>query len=801
MIAQTQTPSTQTLRPQDKMRETVRATSEGRDFWVCFQKNGLEPERDERTGRISQREQLFLELFITSSEDTKVTIEIEGLLFRQETRIRGGTVVNIKIDTAAQLRSSEVPERLAVHITSEKTVSVYGLSHRYQTTDTFMGLPVEALGTEYRTVNYYKLREDLISQLAVIATEDNTSVTITPNSNTAKGKKTREPFTVQLRKGDVYQVIGASAAKGQPADMTGSLVQATKPVAVFSGHNGAYIPLLEQGYNHLVEQLPPLSAWGRHYYVGTLLGRTRSTIRVVAADDDTKVFANGTPVAVLNAGEFYENSDVRENTQITGDKRILVAQYAHGFVNAADSVGDPMMILLTPTQQFLKRYRLATPIRGQWRHYLNIVAPLTAVQTMRLDGKSMDAKAFKPFGDSRYAITQIEVPYGTHTLEGAENFGLYSYGFGYGEDSYDAYGNMIGQSFLSLQAVKDTIQPMQEIVESIALKKGITTKLVIRDDREDDKGLETVRIVQNSGLVLTEPQVSRGAPQAEILINPAEQRTSGRALIEATDAAGNKALYTLCFGKDELGADDLITLTPGETDYCPKRTLNFVGLYGSFTSTWYDANFTSGAIGLANTPVYGQFAGSRGSGVLPTNIGLLAGHRFASWFAASARLSLESYAPAINAADTATPLPSLVRLLDGSVAPLQEGTSVRLAAPYIALTLAGEFYFTNNFYGILGIKAALATGKTLDVRRYIITPLEYEYQGDARERRLTTSPSENVQTLIASATGGFGVTVPVWRNIAAFGELTYAYPLSSVLGSGDWRIQQISLTLGARVRL
>lgn len=861
----------------EKMREIVKATSEGREFWLCFQKNGIDPEPDKRTGRVPQREQIFLELFITANEDSRVTIEIDGLLFKQETLIRGGTVLNVKIDTAAQIRSSEKRERLAVHIVAEKPVSVYGLSHRYQTTDTYMGLPTDALGTEYRAIGYYKLREDLISQLAVVAAYDSTIVTITPKSPTFGGKPADAPFTVSLKKGDVYQVIGASPGKGKPSDLTGSLIQSNKPIAVFSGHSGAYVPIPEKGYNHLVEQLPPVTAWGRHYYVGTLFGRTKSTVRVVAAENDTKVFANGKFVAILNAGDYYEDGDVMENTQITGDKRIMVAQYAHGFENSRDSVGDPMMILLTPTQQFLKRYRMLTPIRGEWRHYVNIVVPRAAASTLRVDGRPLGEKVFEPFGESRYAIAQISLAYGTHTFECAEPFGLYSYGFGYGGDSYDAYGNMVGQSFLELRAVKDELPPTMELMyggiveeppagsqsslprsaqigggeivkqtpqepqninaarpvagdtltpeeqfERILRKRALArlaraetnarfsrgsgglfgslgggvSKILVRDDREDDRGIQLVRVIDAGGLSLFTPSVTPGSPQVSIIFDEARQTASGRALLEAVDVAGNKSIYTLCFSKDELAADNVVTLSEGETDYCPKRTLWYAGVFGALTLTSHEASFTAPAV----VPARARFSGEPGGVFFPTLGGAVVGRRISSLFGVSARVALERFPGAVRAPDT-VPAAS-VRLLDGSVTPLWLSQTLALNNLYASASLAGEVFLLGALYGVVGAKASVALGAAVDSRAEVVSPDNFSLlnRPENAERSFSGDLS-TLQPVVFSAFGGLGVSAPLWRNLSLNVEALYTQPLSSMVDNGDWFISQFSLNLGLRIRL
>lgn len=128
----------------------------------------------------------------------------------------------------------------------------------------------------------------------------------------------------------------------------------------------------------LVEQLPSIQSWGKQFFVGTLASRSSSVIRVLASSDNTEVFDNNKLVATLNAGEFYENLELKEHTLISSTKPVLVAQYSKGFANG-DDVGDPMMIIIAPTEQFLSTYRFATPVQGEWHHYLNVVTPSKSI--------------------------------------------------------------------------------------------------------------------------------------------------------------------------------------------------------------------------------------------------------------------------------------------------------------------------------------------------------------------------------------------------------------------------------------
>ncbi|MBU3700413.1 MAG: hypothetical protein FGM33_10470, partial [Candidatus Kapabacteria bacterium] len=458
--------------------DVEKTSSEGREFWLCFMKNFREAGITDQSGRQGG---LRLQLFVTSSYDATVRIRVEGIQFDNTVTVKANTVVNVSLPAMAQASAHESPERLAIHITSDMPVSVYGLSSRFQTTDTYLGLPTNILGTEYRVMGYTKIQNspEMLSELSIVATEDDTEVTIVPRAITSTGRPAGVPYTTRLRKGDVYSIVAKWEAAGA-CDLTGTYIRSNKKVSVFSGHACAYIPPKVEACNHLIEQIPPISSWGKHFYLGMLKERSRYTYRVVASADSTKVFEDSKLIAILKAGEFYENLNAFKNTQITASRPVLVAQFAQGFKNG-DSVGDPMMIIVTPTQQFRTEYRFATPINGDWHHYVNVITPKESIKDIRLNGRALDSSQFRLFGESRYAVGQIQVPFGTHVIRGTVPFGLYSYGFGFLKAAFDAYGNMAGQSFYDATKYVDSLPPDADD----RYVKG-DYQVIIRDDRTMD---------------------------------------------------------------------------------------------------------------------------------------------------------------------------------------------------------------------------------------------------------------------------------------------------------------------------
>lgn len=757
-------------------------TTEGTEFWLCFQRNFKDTPANQAATKSSN--DLFLELFITGSTDSKVSIEIDGLGFRREIKVAGGTVVNVKIDPAAQVKGEEIAQRLAIHVVSDNPISVYGLNSRFQTTDTYLGLPVSVLGTEYRAIGY-KYSEGLLSQFAVIATEDETNVTITPTAYTSKRHAPGIPYTVKLRRGDVYQVTSL-VDMNTKTDLTGSTITADKKIALFSGHQCAYVPEGIVGCNHLVEQMPPVSAWGSHYYVGMLEGRSRYTIRVLAHEPNTKVFENSVLVATLGPGEFYENSSVRQHLQITGDHPILVAQYSQGFLNG-DEIGDPMMLLASPTQQFLKEYRFATPKSGEWRHFVNVVVPTNAISSLRLDGRRVDSTIFETLGLSRYSIAQLQVLYGTHTIRAEQPFGMYSYGFGYGNQSYDAYGTMGGQSFFEIEPVPDTIAPSGE---SRLMSGRIQT--IIRDDRTTDKGLKSVKVLFAQGLQTAIPTIEAGLPQVTFMVKPLQANTPGRMVLQATDVAGNRSIFTVCYTMDNQTEKYIFDFCQGENKECLPEKSWQAGAYGTLSQNFHSADFAS----VGGVQANGKFSAASGTGGYG---GLLLSKRLDQEFALSARLEIANTAGTLTAAD------SLVGQArdpnTGAIIPFQESRSMLLTGISMSLGIALEWYVDRSVYILGGIQSEILLSNSAEVKRSIILPMNAVYQSTGESE--ITEPISSISTLNTmrlGVFGGVGFTQSLGKSVSAFVEGTYTHLLGSIILDGDWNVARLNLHVGAKIR-
>jgi len=763
----------------------------GTEFWLTFMMNFRE---DPSTPKNA----LTLELFVTSDNDANVVIECQALNYKEKLFVPAGTVRSLVLTDRVMIKSFEIIERgLAVKLTSDTPVSVYGLNRRYQTTDTYLGLPVQVLGDEYRAMCYH-VAEELSPLIAIVATENNTIVNITPKALTYKGKDREKTYTVTLNKGDVYQLRSETnrmqlrqlKISEREIDLTGTYIKANNKIAVFSGHECTYVPVGPpkiKACNHIVEQLPPISSWGKHFYVGRLQGRSTYTYRVLAHQDSTRVFENSKLIATLKAGDFVERN-TREDLQITADKPVLVSQYSQGYENG-DAIGDPMMLLISPTQQFLSQYRFATPVNGSWNHYANVVVPTRTIGTLELNGRKIDPKIFKPLGISRYSIAYLQVPFGTHFIKAKEPFGLYSYGFGFGDvDAYDAYGNMGGQSFLEYVQISDTIPPTAELKVT-----GDKTTMILRDDRVDDMGLKSFKIIDSMGISLKYPQISEGMLQLPVDIMPADPIVPGSLHFFVTDAADNSAEFTLCYTFNPSNGSLEFFLSPGHNKSCIPEPGFVVGAFGKYSAVFQTADFSKSG----NIAVPGNFSSAVGSGGYG---GLYISKKVLYNVNLTSRLSIEQYGGTIAAPDSI--MSHRRDTISGALIPFQETHYLDLNSTYLSLSLAGEYLFSGYLYGIAGINLSFMINNSVELRRGITIPDDFVYSNGEKEIVLTEYDKLNsLNTMRFGFFGGLGASIPVIDKLSGFIETNYnIYPFD-IINDGSWTINNLSFLLGLKYQL
>ncbi|MGN6545519.1 MAG: putative Ig domain-containing protein, partial [Aureliella sp.] len=393
-------------------------------------------------------------LSVTSAVDTSGTVQIPGLGFYTTYEVKAGEATVIALPATVELSDPDKVLDRGILVTALDEVSVYGLDQFQFLTEGFTALPTDAIGKDYYVLGYANTVNYAIgggTNFTLAATTNNTQVTIVPS--VAVGTHAAGvPFTITLNQGQAYTLHTSVPLF---ADLSGTRVTATEPIALFGGNTATRVPSGFSAANHLIEQLPPLEAWGRRFITLPLATRTGGdTFRILAQQDGTEVRIDGQLVATLAAGQFDERI-LTAGSIIEGSVPLLVAQYSNSsaFDNAQ---ADPFMMLVPPFEQYLNDYVLTTPATGFDTNFANLVAPTSAIESVTLDDQAVPAAAFAPIGASGYLGARIAISVGAHHFHADEPLGVSIYGYA----PFDAYGYFGGMSAGSVAAVSSlTLTP------------------------------------------------------------------------------------------------------------------------------------------------------------------------------------------------------------------------------------------------------------------------------------------------------------------------------------------------------
>ncbi|XP_078660061.1 IgGFc-binding protein-like [Branchiostoma floridae x Branchiostoma belcheri] len=414
--------------------------NKGTEFILTFPENFQRQQHDPR---------LFFSCPHPSGAEVTVSLPSSG--HHERVRVRHGQVKKVELDRVeVELRGSQkTDDYRTVHITSDVEIVVYGVFAERASSDAYLALPTDGLGTEYfvscsSIVRNYNSEGflDIPSEFGVAGVHDGTTVTIVPSQavtfdgqNYAAGQE----FSVRL---DRFETLQVQASE----DLTGSKITASHPVAVLSGNLFAFCRPMDETQrgtgDHIVEMIPPVDTWGKEFVTVPLAMHTGGDLfRVVAARDNTQVNVTNENTTTLNAGEFWEiDVPSDEYRHVTSSEPVLLVQYSK--TGASDSTDtDPFMMIIPPVAQFQSEYTFATvelvlttAVPGsRSTHHINLVVRSADKAGLLLDGQRLPSDTdWHDVPGTDYAAAQMTISAETHTvrhLSPISTIGLFSYGF------------------------------------------------------------------------------------------------------------------------------------------------------------------------------------------------------------------------------------------------------------------------------------------------------------------------------------------------------------------------------------
>jgi len=231
-----------------------------------------------------------------------------------------------------------------------------------------------------------------------------------------------------LDHGDVLQVISSGG------DLTGTIVNADKPIQVLGGHECTQVPIGTVACDHLEEEMFPISTLAKEYLVVPPVQvpndnlEKAQVIRIIASEDNTNLMFEpdqNVQKNIPSAGGFVQIPQTTAKFKVTADKKILVAQYMVG-QGGGFGTSDPAMLLAVATDQYRDSYLFHAPT-GWSANYVDIIAPANTM--VQVD--AMNVGGWVAIGQTGYSLAHVKLSNagnGNHTVTGDDNVGISVYG-------------------------------------------------------------------------------------------------------------------------------------------------------------------------------------------------------------------------------------------------------------------------------------------------------------------------------------------------------------------------------------
>ncbi|MFW5872495.1 MAG: DNRLRE domain-containing protein, partial [bacterium] len=204
------------------------------------------------------------------------------------------------------------------------------------------------LGTEFHIIQQNKWESqnakaytpNAVRSFEIVATEDNTTITINPTEDVI-GHTAGTPFNVVLDKGQSFSVQIPAMDDGVYKSLAGSVVTSDKDIAITIASDSQYA----QGYDLLADQTIPIDRIGKEYIAIKGQSNTdKECVFVMAVENTTYVEFNGTDGVTIDAGvpTYYCFDATSEGyLYIEADKDVYVYQTS-GVIELGAAVLPPL---------------------------------------------------------------------------------------------------------------------------------------------------------------------------------------------------------------------------------------------------------------------------------------------------------------------------------------------------------------------------------------------------------------------------------------------------------------------------
>lgn len=209
-----------------------------------------------------------------------------------------------------------------LYISSTNNISAYyEVNPNFDNPELYVLKGKNALGTDFYIPSQHLLDNSTsyfptpYNSLNIVASENNTTVTITPSNNIV-GHVANIPFNITLNKGQTYAAIASAVFANVHLD--GSKVSSDKPIAITVSDDLLYGSVYGGCADLAGDQIIPTNKIGSEYIaVRGGLNAPYDQLFVTATQNGTTINQDGVFLTTINAGQTYQTALVNDNTYIT----------------------------------------------------------------------------------------------------------------------------------------------------------------------------------------------------------------------------------------------------------------------------------------------------------------------------------------------------------------------------------------------------------------------------------------------------------------------------------------------------
>ena len=541
----------------DRLRAQQR-DNQGTDFILAFMPN----DSDAPFG------QQVVELHLTSVTTTTALVEypVNDPTFTQSVDVAAGqiTVVSLPTSAANIWQPDMTGQNNCVRVSAPNEVVCYMNNRDFFTSDAAIALPTDTFGMAYVVAGFPSLVRG--AQFVLLASEDNTTISIRPTAEMVGNRLANVQFDIQLDAGEGY--YGLAFNSNEP--LTGTWIDSNKPIGLVNGSYCANVPSDTGFCDHIFEMAQPVSAWGKEFIVSNLPLRPGGSIyRILASEDDTTVLQNGAPMTTIDHGEFYETPPLTGDHVFTADKAIYIVQYMTGSTSLGAQLGDPSMCNMIPLQQFQSNYTFSTIGNNEFaNHFLTVIAKTTDAGELTLDGIPIPATDFTEVPGTAYSTAIVTLTEGAHTTSSANGHAITIEGY----NNFNSYCYPGGVLSKMINPTVDENPPECFILRMMGVP---ITMIFASDDRpnedvnmdgmvdpvedlngngliDEDTGILSIELTPGSmNIEIATMPFPPGVPDRVLTISLIDPAAPGFGVVRVTDVAGNVTTCPITLGSVE----------------------------------------------------------------------------------------------------------------------------------------------------------------------------------------------------------------------------------------------------------